>query len=498
MDVPDDAEIVEPEASALVESLRAFGYTTQGAIADLIDNSVSAGARTVNIRFEWAGPDSYITIRDDGVGMDDDQLRSAMRAGSRNPLLEREPRDLGRFGLGLKTASFSQCRLLTVASIRADCDLTVRRWDLDRIATTGRWLLLRGAAEGSVGLLDELRSQGVGTVVIWQQMDRVIDSSAVGNDRAHRRFLALADLVEGHLAMVFHRFLDRGLTIRINDRAVRSWDPFLTNHAATQPLPEEPLWIRDQRIVVRGYVLPHHSRLDADELRAAGGPGGWGAQQGFYVYRGNRMLVAGSWLGLGLQKAEQFRLARLSIDLPNSVDHDWDIDVRKSRARPPGTLRDPLLRVARLTRERALEVFRHRGKALSRSNSEDYVFVWRPEVLRGKIRYQINRHHPLVEQVLAGGADRRAAVALLRLVEEGLPTSLIALDAAERPDQDRAPFENTPPNEFRSVLGEVYRALRAQNLSPLQAKTRLTNMELFREHPALIDALDDADSIGKS
>lgn len=495
-DVPVGAEIVEPEASALIESLRAFGYTTQGAIADLIDNSISAGARSIWIWFEWAGTDSYVTVRDDGAGMDEDQLRTAMRAGSRNPLLERDPKDLGRFGLGLKTASFSQCRVLTVGSIPDGGNMTVRRWDLDRIAATGQWLLLRGAAEGSEALFDTLRVQAAGTLVVWQHMDRVVDASTASDDRAHRRYLALADLVESHLAMVFHRFLERGLSILINDHAVRAWDPFLTIHPATQPLPEEPLWIRDQRIAARGYVLPHHSRLTADELKAGGGPGGWAAQQGFYVYRGNRMLVAGSWLGLGFQKADQFRLARLSIDLPNSMDHDWDIDVRKSRARPPGALRDPLLRVGRLTRERALEVFRHRGKALSRSTSEDYVFVWRPEVLRGKIRYQVNRKHPLVEAVLAGGADRAAAAALLRLVEEGLPTSLIALDAAERPDQERAPFENTPAGEFKTVLMEVYRALRGQNLSPLQARTRLVNMELFREQPALIDAIDDAAAMG--
>jgi len=493
----DDGEIVEPEASALVESLRAFGYTTQAAIADLIDNSISAGARTVWIQFHWAGPDSHLTIRDDGGGMSPTTLKSAMRPGSQSPLAERASGDLGRFGLGLKTASFSQCRVLTVASRSGGGEVATRRWDLDAIARTRKWLLMFGVEKGSEDLASPLQEQETGTVVIWQRMDRIVDASPITSNRAHRRFLELADSVEAHLAMVFHRFLERGLAILINDRRIRGWDPFLSSHPATQTLPEEPLAIRDQRITIRGYILPHHSRLTEDgALAAAGGPAGWTAQQGFYVYRGGRMLVAGSWLGLGFQKADQYRLARLAVDLPNTVDHDWDIDVRKSRARPPGVLHEDLKRLARLTRERALDVFRHRGKALARATSEDYVFVWQKLVLRGKIRYQINRSHPLIASVLAGRADPTAGAAMLRLVEETLPTSLIALDSAEYPEQQRAPFENTPNAEFQVVMEAVYRSLRGQDLSPLQVRTRLLNMELFRESPELIDAIDDDQVMG--
>jgi hypothetical protein len=347
-------------------------------------------------------------------------------------------------------------------------------------------------------LLSDLGQQPVGTLVIWQQLDRVVDTSSVDDERAHRRFLNVADLVEHHLGMVFHRFLGRGFTILINSRPVKPWDPFMIGHPATQPMPEEPLWIRGERIAVRGYVLPHHSRLSPDEMRVGGGVGGWVAQQGFYVYRADRMLVAGSWLGLPFQKADQYRLARLAIDLPNSVDHDWDIDVRKSRARPPGALRDPLMRVARLTRERAIEVFRHRGKALARSAAEDFVFVWQPEVLRGKIRYRVNRHHPLVKAVLVGGANAETAEALLSVVEEGIPIHLITNDAAEHPDQQRSPFEDVPLPKFRSAVEAVYRILREQGLTRLQARTRLGSMELFREHPEIIDAIGDGNVTGEA
>src|SRR5579872_5411751 len=124
-----DFDIVAPDASAMIESLRAFGYDLPTAIADLIDNSISAGAKNVWLNFRWNGPDSFISVADDGCGMSRTTLINAMRAGSRSPLDPRTPADLGRFGLGLKTASFSQCRRLTVASKEKKNSTCIRRWD---------------------------------------------------------------------------------------------------------------------------------------------------------------------------------------------------------------------------------------------------------------------------------------------------------------------------------------------------------------------------------
>jgi hypothetical protein len=141
-------DIAEPRASAMIESLRAFGYNVQTAISDLMDNSISAGAGNVWLSFCWDGANSHISIQDDGHGMTEAQLISAMRPGSQSPLDEREANDLGRFGLGLKTASFSQCRRLTVASRSKDHVIAIRRWDLDYVNQVDEWRLLRTPAEG--------------------------------------------------------------------------------------------------------------------------------------------------------------------------------------------------------------------------------------------------------------------------------------------------------------------------------------------------------------
>lgn len=180
-------DIAEPRASALIESLRAFGYTLPAAVADLVDNSISARAHTVSITAHWAGPDSWIAVVDDGQGMTEAELIEAMRAGSQSPREARRRDDLGRFGLGLKTASFSQARELTVRT-RRDNATAERRWDLDVVAESGEWRLLREIDEQSRRLLP-VDAMEMGTGVLWRRMDRVVGDSAVDDAKARDRFL---------------------------------------------------------------------------------------------------------------------------------------------------------------------------------------------------------------------------------------------------------------------------------------------------------------------
>ena len=146
-----------PRASALLESMRGLGYTTGSALADIVDNSISAGASQVQIQFTWLGSESWVSVLDDGSGMSDPELESAMRLGDKNPLVVRHASDLGRFGMGLKTASLSQCRRLTVASTKSG-QVSCLRWDLDALANApdAGWLLFEGAAEGSEHLVKQL------------------------------------------------------------------------------------------------------------------------------------------------------------------------------------------------------------------------------------------------------------------------------------------------------------------------------------------------------
>ena len=132
-----------PEAASMIETFRAIGYNLETAVADIIDNSISAGAKNVYINRIWDGSNTVITIKDDGRGMSSDEIVEAMRPGSQNPLETRSTNDLGRFGLGMKTASFSQCRKLTVISKKTGYHSAYWTWDLDYVALTHKWELIR-------------------------------------------------------------------------------------------------------------------------------------------------------------------------------------------------------------------------------------------------------------------------------------------------------------------------------------------------------------------
>jgi len=490
---------VPPRASSLVESLRAFGYSPAAALADLIDNSITARASNCWIRFFWAGRDSFITVLDDGAGMTEGVLREAMRPGTTSPLEERDRADLGRFGLGLKTASFSQCRRLTVRSKTTSTSPAVRAWDLDYVGQTSEWRLLTQAEPETRSRLNPLDEMQSGTIVAWEKLDRLVGGAEANDERAHRRFLSMVDEVEAHLGMVFHRFLSgarKRIKISINGREVTAWDPYMQHHAATQPLASEKLFLHGSELQVSPYVLPHHSRLDDAQSRRGGGPQGWNAQQGFYVYRNNRLLVAGSWLGLGFAKEEHYKLARIAVDLPNTMDHDWDINVTKSKAVPPGVLRDDMLRIARATRDRAVSIYRHRGQIVARAASEPWVFVWLRSDTHRKITYRINREHPLVKGFLASldNASAKSLQMVLRLVEETVPVPTMVVDSSEHPDQQAAPFDRAASREVLDVMRLIYQTFRREGISHELALKRLGVMEPFNRFPELIANLDVAEN----
>ncbi|MXW79845.1 MAG: ATP-binding protein [Gemmatimonadetes bacterium] len=464
---------IPPDASSMIESMRSYGYTLSAAIADLIDNSIAAAASTVVIQFHWSGADSWVSILDDGCGMGEATLRNAMRLGSRSPLEERDRNDLGRFGLGLKTASLSQCRRLTVASKPTDGSDSVRRWDLDYLQKSDvqGWRLLRNPFPGSERLLEGLDDFDHGTLVLWEVLDRLVGHARVDDERAHQHFLSLVEDVERHVAMVFHRYLASKrsrLRIAVNGNEVAAWDPFLECHSATQRTPEERVAVPNHAEAVRiqGYVLPHKDRLGDGQHRAASGPRGWNAQQGFYLYRNKRLIVPGSWLGLGASrpwtKEEHYKLARIRIDIPNSMDHLWQLDVKKSTARAPLQLRERLKGLAQTVRQDARAVFAHRGKYRQRLTRQEYDRPWKAGRKSGVTVYRIDRDHAVISALLqsVGKEASTDLEAALRIIEETVPVEQIWLDAAEKPDDTSRPFHGSTNRQIRAVIEIAYQALR--------------------------------------
>lgn len=483
-------DVVEPYAPAMIESLRSVGYDLPMAIADVVDNSITAGARLIDISFFWNGDESIVSVADDGAGMSEESLISAMRIGSADPTAPREKHDLGRFGLGLKTASFSQCRLVTVHTKTKGHQAATRCWDLDYVRQTKDWRILRSGSAQAEGFKKRIGESG--TVVVWEKLDRIVKSTTVDNSRDRDIFNERAEIVERHLGMVFHRFMSgsRSVKFQINGRPIKPWDPFLQNHDATQHPESHPLSVGKERIQVDCFVLPHHSKLTADEHAEAAGPNGWLAHQGFYVYRNGRLLVPGDWLGLGVRKEEHYKLARIRVDLPNTMDELWEIDVKKNTAKVPVSIQRDLMNLGRVTREKAVSIYRHRGKVVSREHGPRDGFVWEQRVKHGKIFYRLNRDHPLIKQVLeAPSANRGAVTALLRIIEETIPVPLIVLTSAEKPDQGSTPFEQAPSSEIYGVMIELFLAFRSSGMTDKDAIKKLHSMDPFDRFPEYVENL---------
>lgn len=480
----------------MMEALRGLGYSTAAALADIVDNSISAGASNVDIGFVWADAESRITVLDDGCGMDDAGLESAMRLGEKSPLDERSPDDLGRFGMGLKTASFSQCRRLTVASRMQGVPTSCLRWDLDEIAARPDegWLLFEGASPGSEVFLGPLQDRPKGTLVLWEGLDRIVTLGYTAEN-----FGDLIDDVELRLAMVFHRLIEGPrprLRLSINGRPVSPWDPFMMGHPAKPwDSPVARFGSTSDMVEVECHVLPHKDKLTPEEYLRAGGPEGWTAQQGFYVYRNERLLLAGGWLGLGQGRAwnreEAHRLARIGVDITNAADAEWKIDIRKSIARPPVHLRPWLTRFAEDTRDRARRVFAFRGRVSPGPGGVQVEQAWRADHSRSGVRYRIDEKHPVVAAVLEGAGGQLPLIrAMLRVIEETVPVQRIWLDTAENKDTPRTGFSGEPPEQVIEVLQTLFEdMIGRRGMSHAAAKRALSATDPFQNYPELVASL---------
>ena len=418
-----------PDASALMTSARSFGkYDLAGALADLIDNSIKAKAKTVALTCDFKDRDPEIRVRDDGTGMDPKELHTAMRPASTHPSADRSPDDLGRFGWGLKSASFSQCQCLTVLS-RKGTALSGAVWDLTKIDGWSMGVL--SAAEAKDLCASELQN-GHGTEVIWRDCDRLTE----GRSLDHLQFNTLVALARKRIALIFHRFLTgegraRKLVITLNNQPIEASDPFYRRHPATQPLPEDILKHGRSKITVRPFILPHFSKLNSTEQQRIGGAEGLLKNQGFYVYRNHRLILSGTWFRL-VRHGELSQIVRIGIDIPNSLDSEWKLTLDKSDAQLPAWLQARLRTVVQKVRGKASDVYRGKGGRVKHGGA---TAVWERYARHGEVRYRINRAHPLIQAMKSSDETGRtkAITASLMAIEQGFPVDAFGADVTETP-----------------------------------------------------------------
>lgn len=420
-----------PHAKMLLVALRSVGYTNETAIADILDNSISGAATEIELYFDW--DNRRIIIADNGFGMDYQELMDAMEIGSADPNEMKPSEDLGRFGLGMKTASFSMAKKLLVIS-KKNSTISNAEWNLNTVASEDKWEISEYDESEILMILESIdtytqyNNWKQGTLIIISELDRLIDETNI--EKSKKNFYKTIRNIKSHIAITFHRFMEENaLKISVNGNKLEAWNPFWIKSPATMELAREELFDGKNEVVVEPYILPHKSKYNSEEeFKEAGGVKDWRGHQGFYVYRNRRLLVYGTWFGK-FKKEPAYNLARIKLDMSADSDFEWDIDIKKSKATLPVAIEEQITQIAYLAIEKSVAVYNSRGvyNRKNTSNNTSLKYVWEQRKnISGNYMFYLNKKHPMLLKILSG-MDENAQKELktyLSLVESYSPTML--------------------------------------------------------------------------
>lgn len=377
----------------LLHSMRSVGYSFETAVADLVDNSITAGATRVEVQVDVV-EGKWVAISDDGQGMTPGEATEALRLAGTARTTAESTESLGRFGLGLKTASLSQGRRLDVVTCREGV-LTGLAWDIDRVAEEARWVVevLDDDAMAALPQVSPLVSGKDGTTVVWSKLDYLIGKAANVSDHLSRKI----ETLRFHLGLVFHRFLEGkgALQLILNGRRIEPIDPFLTSHLQTQRTPEQSITIQDSQVLLQGYTLPHARNLPPDVSARADMGNGLKENQGFYIYRNRRLIFRGGWFGLR-GKDELTKQARVRVDITDALDYLWQVDIRKARSEPPSEFREKVRPLMDRLVVRSENLHTRRARSVNPTIHHHY---WNKIRTRDGIRFEVNPQHPVVREL---------------------------------------------------------------------------------------------------
>lgn len=407
-----------PTPKILINSIRQIGYSFESAVADIIDNSISVGSKNIDIYFPvGADEEAHIAFVDDGAGMSRAEVINALKIGS-NFEGERNENDLGRFGLGLKSASFSQCRKLTVVS-KINDTLVAFGWDISEVESSNEWFCYEFSSDEikAIPQIDKINVLKKGTLVVWSDFDLII--AKLDDDMDLRRQLSNnLEQAREHIALVFHRYLNKKVVIKINNDPIIGLDPFLENHLKTEKGKSSSISLKTQNgrqhsVKIQPYTLPHYHDL-ADEDRALlGGADKMRDGQGFYIYRKDRLIIHGTWFRIRV-KSEVAKYAKIKVDIPNALDEIWDIDIKKQKAVIPPKLLAHFRKIMDDIRFRSEKKISHKQISVGQDDNR----IWNKKTARnGKETYFINLDAKFIKEYISENFDETNHSGIYRLLE---------------------------------------------------------------------------------
>ncbi len=442
-----------PDPKSHIKTLMRIGYTMPSAVSDILDNSITANAKNIEIHSLPGLQESNISILDDGEGMSPNELIHNMRIGCKDPSDERLRGDLGRFGSGMKTASFSQARRLTVISKKEGEPVCAAVWDIDRIENENTWCLeiLDQDEIESHPLLLLSSTKKCGTQVIWEKLSCLNKTNHSLDDET---ILAstLSDLGD-YISLHFHKFMDgknkRNFTI--NNAQLQGIDPFMTKSPGYQEGRSEKLRCKGGHIEINTHVLPHFKRMESTPLERLGGANGIVQNQGLYIYRENRLINAGGWLGLA-KTSQLGALARVEVNVPSSLDQEWSTDVKKASLQLPPRIKKELRKFLSDPIKRSKRVYTYRGK---QDQANKYWNIKENENDK-IISYQISSENDSLTDLFRGASKEQKSqlIKYLGQLAENLPLNHIYQKMSESPRE--IDQENVTDALLESIMSRVF------------------------------------------
>ena len=465
--------LINPSSSILINSIRSIGYSFKSALADIIDNSISANAKNIYITVPVESYQEYITILDDGYGMNRDELINAMTYGSVKEGGYGKD-DLGRFGLGLKSASSSQCRKFSVISKKGN-EINGLKWDLDEVEENDSWdcLELNKKEIETVYQIEKLKEFDSGTLVIWEDFDII---RKISNGKVWNYLTNELDESEHYISLIYHRFLNdryKPLNIYINNMEIVGLDPFLE----LKPNPKmdvrktSTIPCRKSFIEVTAFVLPHLDELSDNEIKKLGGIQSLKNDQGFYIYRNRRLIIHGTWFKLNSNdlNKELYKYGRIKVDIPNSLDDIWEVDVKKQRATIPNEI---LMYLKKTVSSVNIKSKEKTSKRVKLSYGENKNHIWNKALSRNeKDLYCINCESEYIKDFLNefDDKDRKKIENFIDTVSATLPYDDIYNSICNKKIENRLSEEQL---EFLTLLG-IEKVKSLQNLLKCDIKTAL-------------------------